>query len=423
MKLIHNVAAKLAIALLPVVTMWALLFYFVMVNEISDEADDLLQIISEEVMARELSGLDIPFSKIVRGDRYRVCRITEEQFKCNHSMEYYDGTYYVEETGETEPARFLRTQFRNGNGECFEITVYTPTFEKDELLKTIFSWLLALYIFLVLTVLVITLAVMQKSMTPLYSILGWLKSYTPGTATEVIKTGTNVFEFKELEKAVTETVTRSDNAFERQKQFIGNAAHELQTPLALLAGRIDWLLNDESLGEAQASELYCMSRDVGKLSRLNKTLLLLSRIDNGQFPETDIIYPDILIRQYSRTCNEIFSDKEICMEYEAENSAVSFRMNESLAEILFSNLIRNAYVHSVRGDRILASLRNDQFVIRNNGPAALDEGRIFERFYRGTKKEGSTGLGLALCKTIAERYSMRMKYSFEDGMHCFFLIF
>lgn len=423
MKLIHNVAAKLSLALLPIITMWALLFYFVMVNEINDEADDLLQIISEEVMARELSGMEIPFSKVIEGDRFCVCKIPEEQFCCRHGMKYYDGTYYIEETGEVEPARFLRTQFRNSNGECFEITVYTPTFEKDELLKTIFTWLLALYLVLVLTVLVIALAVMHKSMAPLYSILDWLKSYTPGTASKHQKTSTSVSEFIELEKTVTEAVTRSDNAFEQQKQFIGNAAHELQTPLAILAGRIDWLLDDESLSEEQARELYRMSRDVDNLSRLNKTLLLLSRIDNGQFPEMEDIYPDVLIRKQRSICNEIFSDKEICAEYEAEDNNLSVRMNESLAEILISNLIRNAYIHSGHGSYIKMSLRDGRFAIRNSGQAALDKERIFERFYQGTRKEGTTGLGLALCRTIAERYAMRLDYSFEDGMHCFCLIF
>lgn len=423
MKLIHNVATKLSLSLLPVVTMWALLFYFVMVNEINDEADDLLQIISEEVMARELSGSPLPFSGSVDADRISVSRISEEQFNYSHSMEYYDGSYYMEETGETEPARFLRTQFRNRNGECFEITVHTPTFEKDELLETIFSWLLALYILLVLTVLVIALSVMQKSMTPLYSILGWLKSYTPGKATKPMKIDTNVSEFLELEKTVTEAATRSDNAFEQQKQFIGNAAHELQTPLAILAGRIDWLLDDESLSEDQASELYGMSRDVDSLSRLNKALLLLSRIDNGQFPETEDIKPDILIRKQCSICDEVFSDKEICTTYETGSSIIAVRMNETLAEILISNLIRNAYIHSSPGSRISISLENDRFVIRNSGSASLDQGRIFERFYQGTKKEGSTGLGLALCKSIAERYSMHLGYSFEKGMHCFCLIF
>lgn len=423
MKLIHNVAAKLSLSLLPVITMWALLFYFVMVNEINDEADDLLQIISEEVMARELSGLDIPFSKIVEGDRYSVSRISEEQFLSRHGMEYYDGTYYIEETDETEPARFLRTQFRNGSGDCFEVTVHTPTFEKDELLKTILIWLLALYLFLVLTVLVIAIAVMQKSMTPLYSILDWLRSYTPGTTTEAIRTGTDVSEFKELEKTISEVVTRSDNAFERQKQFIGNAAHELQTPLSKLAGRIDWLLDGESLSEDQARELYHMSRDVDNLSRLNRTLLLLSRIDNGQFPETEEIHPDVLIRKYCSTCNEVFSDKEISMKYDVKDSGISFRMNASLAEILLSNLIRNAYIHSDHSSRIIISLENSRFTIKNSGTAALHKERIFERFYQGAKIDGSTGLGLALCKTIVERYSMRLEYAFEDGMHSFCLTF
>ena len=419
MKLIHNIAVRLAMALLPVIALWAMIFYFVMVDEINDEADDLLEGYAEQLMTKKLSGHELPEANIMTEKHFSIVQVTSSYAAAHSGMEYYDADFHIEETDECEPARFLRTIFKDKDGEYFELTVSTPTFEKDDLTETILWWILALYVILLLTVLIIALVVLQKSMRPFYQILDWLGSYTPGHTHDLPKVTTNVSEFTQLEKTATEMAERSDEAFEKQKQFIGNASHELQTPLAVLGGRIDWMLDNDTLGEDTMGELIQMKRDLGHLSRLNKTLLLLTKIDNGQFPEISDVNITDLVEGQINMYKEIFAGKSIDCRMEAAEVPVTVRMNEVLASILVTNLIKNAFTHCPEGGLVNIRLTEDSLTVENTGESSLDESKIFERFYQGSKKEGSTGLGLALAKTIADRNGMRLTYSFVSGKHRF----
>lgn len=419
MKLIHNIAVRLPVALLPVIGLWAMVFYFVIVDEINDEADDLLESYAEQLMVRKLSGKELPVTNIMTDGHYSISQVTESYADSQAGMEYYDSVFYIKETDENEPARFLKTIFRDREGRCFELIVATPTFEKDDLIGTILWWILALYLILLLTVVVIALVVLQKSMRPLYKILDWLNAYTPGKAHGRLAIDTDIQEFRQLEKVTTEATDRSDNAFEKQKQFIGNASHELQTPLAVLGGRIDWMLDNDSLGEESVGELVKMKRELGHIVRLNKTLLLLTKIDNDQFPEqTDVNLSSMVLSQ-KELYEEIFSSKKISCSVQVPDEPVIVRMNETLASILVTNIIKNAFVHSPEGGTVTLTLTEKGLVVANSGDSPLDQGRIFDRFYQGAKKDGSTGLGLALAKTIADRNGLRLTYSYENGMHLF----
>lgn len=419
MKLIHNIAVRLSVALLPVIGLWAMVFYFVIVDEINDEADDLLESYAEQLMVRKLSGKELPVTNIMTDGHYSISQVTESYADSQAGMEYYDSDFYISETDENEPARFLKTIFRDREGRCFELIVATPTFEKDDLIGTILWWILALYLILLLTVILIALVVLQKSMRPLYKILDWLNAYTPGKSHSRLSIDTDIHEFRQLEKVTTEATDRSDKAFEKQKQFIGNASHELQTPLAVLGGRIDWMLDNDSLGEESVGELVQMKRELGHIVRLNKTLLLLTKIDNDQFPDqTDVNLSSMVLSQ-KELYEEIFSSKRISCSVQVPDEPVIIRMNETLASILVTNIIKNAFVHSPEGGTVALTLTENELVVANSGDSPLDQGRIFDRFYQGAKKDGSTGLGLALAKTIADRNGLRLTYSYENGMHLF----
>ena len=419
MKLIHNIAVRLSVALLPVIGLWAMVFYFVIVDEINDEADDLLESYAEQLMVRKLSGKELPVTNIMTDGHYSISQVTESYADSQAGMEYYDSDFYISETDENEPARFLKTIFRDREGRCFELIVATPTFEKNDLIGTILWWILALYLILLLTVILIALVVLQKSMRPLYKILDWLNAYTPGKFHSRLSIDTDIHEFRQLEKVTTEATDRSDKAFEKQKQFIGNASHELQTPLAVLGGRIDWMLDNDSLGEESVGELVQMKRELGHIVRLNKTLLLLTKIDNDQFPDqTDVNLSSMVLSQ-KELYEEIFSSKRISCSVQVQDGPVIIRMNETLASILVTNIIKNAFVHSPEGGTVALTLTENELVVANSGDSPLDQGRIFDRFYQGAKKDGSTGLGLALAKTIADRNGLRLTYSYENGMHLF----
>jgi signal transduction histidine kinase len=180
-------------------------------------------------------------------------------------------------------------------------------------------------------------------------------------------------------------------------------------------------MNSGTLSEEQMTEIIKMQRSLSRLVRLNRTLLLLSKIENGQFPETTEVNIAAIIRENIEIYSEIYADREIsCTLQLPDGFKVS--MNESLATTLISNLLKNSFVHNSNGGCVKVSIEGNTLTVANSGKEPLDASRIFERFYHKGNSD-STGLGLPLVSSIAERYGTKVEYSFADGMHCFSIKF
>lgn len=418
MKLIYRVVLRLSLFLLPLLALWAALFYFTMVDEINDEADDALDNYSELIIMRMLSGNDLPQNGDGSNNSYLIVPVEKAYADARSHVRYYDAEVYIPEKHETEPARILSTIFRDDEGQYYELRVATPTFEKDDLLTTVLGWSVFLYVILLITVVGLTAWVFHHSMRPLYALLNWLDSYKPGAVVGPVPCDTDITEFRRLSAAAQAAVDRSEEMFEQQKQFIGNASHELQTPLAVLGARMDWMLDNTELSEEQMGEILQMKDTLGRIVRLNKTLLLLTKIDNNQFPESTDVDIAAMLREQKEVYDEMFEERDIQCSMELPETFI-VRMNEALASVLVTNLLRNAYRHSAHGARVDVAIRGRLLTVVNDGDAPLDGEHIFERFYQGSKREGSTGLGLALVKAVADYYGLRVKYDFVDGRHMF----
>lgn len=418
MKLICRISLRLSLVLLPLIALWAVVFYFTMVDEINDEVDDALEDYSELIVIRMLSGELLPRMNEGSNNSYTIAPVDENYAATHPGIDYYDAEVYIPEKEETEPARFLVTIFQDGNGQFYELKVATPTFEKDELLETILWWVVWLYLLLLITVVGTTMWIFHNSMRPLYALLHWLDGYVPGHKTVPVPNNTSITEFRRLNTAAQQAVDRSEELLEQQKQFIGNASHELQTPLAVLGGRMEYMLDHAGLDEQTMGEVIQMQRTLGHIVRLNKTLLLLAKIDNGQFPENTDVDISAMIREQKELYDDIYEERDIRCDMHLTGSFL-VRMNESLASVLVSNLIRNAYVHSEAGARIDIRIEGRTLTVSNDGVTPLDGKHIFERFYQGSKREGSTGLGLALVKAVADSYGLCVGYRFGEEQHIF----
>lgn len=418
MKLICRIALRLSLVLLPLLALWAVLFYAAMVDEINDEADDALEDYSELIVTRMLAGRALPSLNSGSNNSYSIAPV-DETYALGHSrIVYYDAEVFIPEKDETEPARILTTVFQDRDGNYFELKVATPTFEKDDLLETVLGWVVSLYFLLLVTIVGVTVWVLHRSMRPLYALLRWLDGYVPGRNNPPVLDDTNISEFRRLNEAAQRAADRSDELFDRQKQFIGNATHELQTPLAVLGSRLEWLLDRTELTEEQMGELFKMQRTLGGIVRLNRTLLLLTKIDNGQFPESTEVDIAGLVREQVALCEEIYESRNIACSVDCAG-LLTVRMNESLASMLVANLVKNAFVHTAAGGSVRIAIEDRTLSVANDGDVSLDGERVFERFYQGSKKEGSTGLGLALVSAVGRCYGLRVAYRFESGRHVF----
>ena len=286
MKLIYRIIIRISLLLTLVLGVWAFFFYMAMMDEINDEVDDSLEDYSETIIIRALAGEELPSKNSGSNNQYFLREVTSDYADIHEDIVYKDSMVYIVEKEETEPARILTTIFRDDNGHYYELTVSTPSIEKKDLIDAIRDWMLFLYVALLLVIIVVNVWVFQRNMRPLYVLLHWLDKYRIGQPNSPLKNDTKVTEFRKLNDAVRKNTERSEQMFEQQKQFIGNASHEMQTPLAICQNRLEMLMDDDALNETQLEELIKTHQTLEHISKLNKSLLLLSKIDNGQFTET-----------------------------------------------------------------------------------------------------------------------------------------
>lgn len=415
MRLIYKLASRLALILLPIVTLWAVIFYYTMVEEINDESDDSLVEYAELIIRKQLAGVPLPPPNNGSNNSYSI-ELIENRSDVEPSMTFHDEMVYIPEQDDTEPARVLTTIFMDDSDNMYKLTVAMPTFERDDLLSAIFWHIIVLYAVLVISSLLVATLIFYNSMRPLYALLAWLDRYVPGRKIEPVP-DSSVVEFHKLSMATRLAMSRAEEHFGRQKQFIDNASHELQTPLAVIGNRLEWLVDNTSLTEEQYMEISKIQHTLGSIVRLNRTLLLLTKIDNGQFPESAPVDMVALLKSEAEIYSDIYSDRNVALHMQLPHSCV-VGMNDSLAKILVTNLLKNAYQHSSSGAAVRVTLMNRELRVYNNGQKALDGSRIFERFYH-SGNSNSTGLGLALVHSICRYYGFVVTYSFLDGEHCF----
>ena len=384
MKLIYRILIRLSLALLIVLTVWTVFFYFTMIDEINDEVDDALEDYSETIIIRSLAGKELPSKNDGTNNSYSIRPITWEEAGQYPAIEYYDADIYIKEKEETEPARVLRTIFADKDDNYFLLEVSTPSFEKEDLREAVANWILFLYIVLLVTLLTVSIWVFYRSLRPLYALLHWLDSYLPGKQHEPVPNDTHIPEFRRLNEAAAQAVERSEQLFKQQKQFIGNASHELQTPLAVCNNRIEWLLDNTELTEEQMEELFKTKHTLNYIVRLNKSLLFLSRIDNGQFTDSRPVEINSIVKRLLDDYKEIFSHYEAQISLE-EQGRLTITMNETLAEALVSNLLKNAFIHNKEQGHVRVTIQTNSLTLANTGQTEpLDSEPIFERFYQGS---------------------------------------
>ena len=308
MKLIYYIIIRISLVLSVLLTGWAILFYFAVMDEVNDEVDDSLEDYSEIIIIRALAGEERPSKKTASNNQYFLREVTKEYAGSCDDIIYKDSMVYIPEKDETEPARILTTIFKDDGEKFFELTVATPSIEKEDLKDAMAGWIIFLYIALLLTIIVINVWVFYRNMRPLYVLLHWLDKYRIGKVNEPLQNNTRVSEFRKLNEAAVRYAERSEQMFEQQKQFIGNASHEMQTPLAICRNRLEMLMEDENLSESQLEELLSMLAiatvcDVVDLTGENRIFVKegLRRIKDTQNIGIDIIgYGNYHLAHYDR---------------------------------------------------------------------------------------------------------------------------
>ena len=413
---------SLSIPLVLTLGLWGWLSYRTMSERIHRDTDMILKDYSDQIVSRKLSGQELPDRFNGAYNTYYIKEVTPEYAAENPSPYYGEAEAYIRSQEDFASSRIRRQVFGDKDGNYYEITVSLPVFEQETLVEHVLWWTGILFLVLLVTLLIIGIIVIDYNLKPFKALMKWIDAYVPGRTPDTVPSDTDVVEFRKLAETVRKAVARFENEYEERKIFIGNASHELQTPLAVCSNRLEILLDRPDLNEEVAVEMVKLHRSLQHLIRLNKTLLLLSRIENDQFPPIDEVDMTSILKDALEMNDEIYSHKSVKASMDVRKGFVC-RINEQMASVLVGNLVKNAFVHSVSGAEIKVSVSEDGFIVRNPGDAPLDKSRVFHRFYLpGGRREGSTGLGLALAYSVCERSGLSLTYDFQENQHIFSVI-
>lgn len=423
MKLIQRTIIYMSLALLVALSAWAFIFYVNMIDEVHDSIDDGLDN-SKLLIIHEAKLDSTVLSKRSFDEGNYAIRKIPENHALKHYDQYKDTLMYMENEDDLEPVRLLTTVFEASENEFYQLKVISSMVEEDDLIEDLFYSLLWLYLILIVTILAINTLVLKRMWKPFFSYLNRLAQFKLGKNEQVQPIQSKTAEFQLLNKVVTEVLESNIRSFHNQKQLIENASHELQTPLAIALNNLQLLSENESLSEEAVKEVFRTIETLERLTRLNKSLLLLSKIENKQFLNEEPVDLNELIQSVIEDFRDQIEFKELELKFISDLGNHKATMNPELARILITNLLKNAIRHTIKKGKIEISLSDCSLQISNTGSAnPLDQDKLFERFYKESEDKSSTGLGLAIVKSIVELSGNQISYNYVMGIHQFILKF
>lgn len=229
-----------------------------------------------------------------------------------------------------------------------------------------------------------------------------------------------------VSKMLTKRITKpAQESYEKQRDFIADASHELKTPLAVIIASSDELKSDKK----NAKYVDNIKYESERMNNLIKSLLDLSKLENGvsiaNYKEENI---SKIIERICLTFEAIAYENNVNIDINIEKD-IKLKCSKEEIEKLISILLDNAIKHSYKDSSISVNLNNDKNSINleivNSGDPikAGDEEKIFERFYRVDKsrKRDSNryGLGLAIAKNIVINHNGTIKAFSKDGLTTF----
>ncbi len=420
--LLTSIILRTTITITIILSVWASLVFFAIINEVNDEIDDSLDLYCDYLISQKKQGKEIIETQTNSNNVFFITPVDINTALSNQKSYYRDTMIYLYDKMETEPARALTQYFIDEGNRAYKIEIFTSSIEKKDLIETIAWWLFTLALILLLTIIIVYVWIYKKSMKPLYLLLNWQKNYNLGKKNQPLPQMSSIKEFQELYIATNQSTQRVEKAFEEQKNFIGNASHEIQTPLAISINRLENILNQD-ISEELAEEIVKTISTLEHLTRLNKTLLLLTKIENNQFLEKENLSLASIVNNSMEVFKEIYEYKNIKVSLEVE-SDLNVNINKTLCEVLINNLIKNAFIHNIENGEISIKIYSNKIVFSNTSKSnELDTEKIFQRFFKESSSNSSIGLGLSLVKSICNNNNIKLDYYWKNNLHNFCLCF
>lgn len=212
-----------------------------------------------------------------------------------------------------------------------------------------------------------------------------------------------------LVQAVNSGLDRLAAGFHQQREFTANAAHQLRTPLAVLAANID-LIADEAIAAS-------LRRDLEVMSRLATQLLLVARLETSALDLDQSVDLEAVARETVISLGPLAVAAGKTIAVDAADGKAAARGNLSLIRSALDNLVENAIAHTPKGTSVLIRVRRLRIDVIDTGPGIPAELRekIFERFWRGDYSQSGAGLGLSIVQRAMDAHGGTVSVSEPPG--------
>lgn len=397
--------------------------YFYLIESIwLDELDDHNQHLKEQIQIRfNESNPEELNKKIVLWNQIQInSQISPATISRKDSV--YIAEKEMVDNGVKELERF-RGLFStiSLNGKPYHVTIETNVEEVNETVFAISMITCSFIVLLILGFILLNRRLSKRIWMPFTDTLQKLKHFDLNRTGIINFATTDIQEFAELNETLVKLIDNNVRVYTQQKEFTQNASHELQTPLALLKTTIDLLIQDASLTTQQREIIESLDNSVSRMTRINKNLLLLVGIENKQYG-SEAVNVSELIKSLVDNFTDFAEDKGSTISMSVKDG-ININANESLVEILISNLLSNTVRHGAMNSGIAVTLNDQALIVSNEGKASLSEDNLFKRFISATAHNPGTGLGLAIVKEICDKYGWRVTYTFTGNRHIFSVFF
>lgn len=319
------------------------------------------------------------------------------------------------EPGDNEMVPYRELYFSiDHKGSYFTLVLRHLLPGRDDIAEGTLLIIAGLMFLIIVSVILIINLVNRRLWKPFYNTLDKATGFRIGSNLPEFHS-TTIDEFKTLNETMHALLKKIDSDFHRNKEFNENLSHELQTQLAVIRSNTEHLLDEIPAESQNPDKLQLIYTAVTKLSQVQKSLLLLSKISNMEYsnPVDTALRP--IVEQTLEFFSEAIQLRDITLQKQLNDGSV--RMDAGLAEVLINNLIKNAVKHNINNGFISISLHDSMLIIENSGaPYQSDPKKLMERFVTGPN--GNYGIGLSIVKQICELYNFSLSYSIsKEAVH------
>lgn len=414
MKLIGKTLLYYLLISLPLLVIAGVFCYWLIGSELQEGVDESLAMERNSAEQR-IRSMGSSQTLAPDSDKSSVIEPVDQAF---HGERFSDTSMYDPAEEECVDYRVLQSGYTY-NGRHYRITISKTTLEEEELMEGLFSAFGVIVGFLVVAFFLVNWLLSKTLWKPFHRTLQQLNRYDlrdhalhrfePSTTTE----------FQQLTVALNNMTEKMHSDFLQQKEFTENASHEMQTPLAIVAANVSLLMQSPNLREDDMNQLQAIENTLKKLNALNKTLLLLTKIDNHQFPEHAVISIRETVEKVLDQSADFLQVRGLQLETDLQ-SDLRVAMNPVLADVLVSNLLQNAIRHNREGGSIRVAISGQTLSVANTGdPLTILPEELFLRFKKNDASKDSLGLGLSIVKSIADTYDFEVDYAYREGWHEF----